>query len=360
MFSKEEYAIYSELIYDRILTNLPEKFWIDYWLLEKLKRKFQRYSPLQSYKAGFSKEYDPIYMQIKDENSRFAEAYLAIRANDNKFEAFQDYQRLLLEKWDGNPTRFPGFSEEYRAKLYEKLGLKGKYVCLHVRLYPDQGPYAYDPQKETDPRGIQKFENYIPVVELLTARGYQVLQMGTRDERRLPDICGYVDYANSDYQNIFNDLHLVSGCTFFIGSKSGPEMFAALFRKPILGLNYSCLNAMLEVPELRFYPKTVTDRSGRALPILEILNHEVYYSQSPDPYNQHGLRTVDLTPDELVEATKEMLKLVEDPATDWTHRTELQKEFRRIIRPEHLDLYKALGAPCDCYLRKVMLITRES
>lgn len=359
MFEKEEYAIYSEPIYDRILTKLPEKFWIDYWLLERLKRKFKRYNPLVFYRAGYSKERDPIYLQIRDKDSKFTQAYLGIRANDNKYEAFQDYQRLLIEKWDGNPTKFPGYSEVHRAELCERLGLKGKYVCLHIRLYPPQGLYAYDAEKDTDPRGVQKLENYIPVVELLTARGYQVVRMGTHDERRLPDICGYVDYANSGYQNILNDLYLVSGCVFFIGSKSGVECLAALFRKPVLGLNYVCLNSMLGVPELRFCPKTVINRSGRALSTSELLDHEVYYSQGAEAYNRSGLRTVDLTADELVEATEEMLQLVEDPATDWTQYTALQKEFRRMVRPEHLDLYKALGAPCDCYLRKAMLRTER-
>ena len=356
LFGEEEYTIYSESIYDRVLTNLPEKFWIDYWLLEKLKRKFRGYNPLAFYKAGYSKEQDPIYLQIKDKNSKFTQAYLHIRANDNKFEACQDYYRLLLE-WDGNPTRFPGFSKAYRAELQDRLGIQEKYVCLHIRLYSPQGLYAYDPKKETDPRGIQKLENYISVVELLTARGYQVVRMGTRDERRLPDICGYVDYANSGYQNILNDLYLVSGCVFFIGSKSGVECLTALFRKPVLGLNYVCLNSMLGVPELRFCPKAVIDRSGRALSISELLDHEVYYSQGAEAYNRSGLRTVDVTADELVEAAEEMLRLVEDSATDWTHYTELQKEFRRMVRPEHLDLYKALGTPCDCYLRKTMLRT---
>jgi len=355
MFRKEEYNIYSEPFYDRILIHLPGKSWMNYLLLGKLRQKFQEYNPLEFYKDEYSKECDPTYMQIKDKSSQLAQTYLWIRTHDNKFEAFQDYQRLLVEKWDGNPVKFPGFSEAHRAKLYERLGLKGKYICLHIRLYADKGPWVYSSDKETDPRGIQKLENYIAVVELLTSRGYHVVRMGTRDERKLPDIPGYVDYANSEHQNIINDLHLASGCEFFIVSKSGVDCFPALFRKPILGLNYVCLNSMLGVPELRFYPKTVIDRSGRALSILEILNHEVYYSQSADPYNQHGLRTVDLTEDELVEATEEMLELVEDPGIDWAHRTELQKKFSQMVRPEHLDLYNALGAPCNCYLRKAML-----
>lgn len=359
MFLREEFAIYSEAIYDRILRQMPEKFWIDYCLLGRLKRKFRRYSPLEFYKAGYSKESDPIYRQMENKNSRFALAYVANRANDNKFEAFQDYQRLLVENWNGNPAEFPGFNEAHRIELCKELGLNRKYVCLHIRLYEDQGPYAYDLEKETDPRGIQKLENYLPVVELLTKRGYQVVRMGARNERRLPDICGYVDYANFSLQNIVNDLYMVSGSAFFIGSKSGTDAFAALFRKPLLGLNYTCLNSMLGLPELRFCPKRIVDRSGRALSLSEMLNHEVYYSQGPEAYNNAGLRTVDLTSEELVEATEEMLRLVEDPATDWTCYTELQNEFRRLVRPEHLDLHEALGAPCDCYLRRVMPETKD-
>lgn len=331
---------------------------LNIYLNSHLRNKLKRlgYQPVSFFGSGYDETKDPIYVQMSDKTNQFAQAYVALnqRENFSRFGMVQHYWELFFKEEDHSPTRFPGFSISDRDRLLGRLGVSSKYVCLHIREYGEYFAAPYDPQRETDPRGIYRVENYIPLIEFLIGQGFHVVRMGSKPRRRFPDIPGLIDYASSDYQTFPNDLYISSSCSFFIACRSGVEGFPALFGRPVLGLNYTGLYNMLRVPRLRYVPKDVVDEDGKPLSLSELLSHEVFFAQFPEAFNRYKLRTVDLPPDVLLEAAREMVALVEDANTDWSRHTDVQRQFRKMIRPEHLDLYFAEGVPCDSYLRRVL------
>lgn len=103
------------------------------------------------------------------------------------------------------------------------------YVCVHVR----EGGYRSDPES---PRNASP-EDFFPAFEEIISRGGLVVRMGTKLMTPLPHLPGVIDYAFSDFQSTLMDAYLVSRCSFFVGTSSGPHTLALLFSKPLILTN---------------------------------------------------------------------------------------------------------------------------
>lgn len=369
LFEPSEYEFFPELYQSPWLTRTALRIaralepattrMMAHLLLEPIRKKVGAF---EFFKSGYSQFKDPIYMQIQDKQSPAARGYVQWRHTANTFNCCQDYMKLLTSQPPIPIEAMPGYRWSEQAALFVSLGITKPFVCVHMRPYANEGQYVYDPEKETDPRSIRSFEPYLHAIHYLTACGYQVVRMGIwREVRPIGEqlIPGYIDYASSPYQTPKNDLYLSAKCAFYISAKSGPEIIALAFRRPVLGINYNHFPMMFTTPEMRWYPRPMVDREGRQITIKELLNSEFYYSYSADAYNRARVRTGQISSAETLDAVKEFLPLVENPKTDWRARTPLQEQFRKLLRPEHLDLYLAQGSPLDCYLRtqKVMEVT---
>lgn len=363
-FGNIEYHIYSEPLYDllvgkfqklrAITSNFGRNMNIFICRELRVRLEGEGYTVVKTYETNYDESKDENFLAIKDKRGNFAKAYIELNKRDNKYLAMEKFWSLVFRNSSRDPESYPGYSQFEKDKLLTILGITRKYVCLHIREYDAFYGSKYNQFSETDPRSVRSIENYIPAIRFLIERGYQVVRVGYRSDNKFPQFDGFIDYSNSEFQNPKNDIYLCSSCSFFIGSKSGIGVLPFLFERPILGLNYTSLYNMLWIPELRYVFKTIVKKDGTIISLEEFLNHEVFFSQFADAYNRNGLKTVDLDSEIILEATKEVVTLVEDPLTEWTAYSDLQRRFREMIRPEHMELYRTKAVPCNCYLRRVM------
>lgn len=362
-FGNIECHIYSEPLYDLIVGTFPKLRSItsnfgrnlNIFICRELRVRLEGegYMVVKTYETNYDESKDENYLAIKEKRGNFAKAYIEVNKRDNKYLAMAKFWSLVSNS-SRDSKSYPGYSQCEKDNLLTTLGITRKYVCLHIREYGEFFSGKYNEAFETDPRAVHSIENYLPAIRFLVDKGYQVVRVGYKSANRLPQLDGFIDYSNSEFQNPKNDIYLCSDCAFFIGCKSGVEVLPFLFGRPILGLNYVGLYNLLGIPNLRYVPKGIVGSTRKALSLSEALNHETFFSQFADSYNRNGIKTEDLDSEMIVEATQEMVTLVEDPLTEWGAYTDLQRRFREMIRPEHMELYRTQSAPCNCYLRRVM------
>jgi putative glycosyltransferase (TIGR04372 family) len=131
--------------------------------------------------------------------------------------------------------------EEY-AKLLKKSGfdINKKFICLHIR----DGNYR-DDSNLVEHRNSSIAE-YLDAINYLTDLGYQVVRLGANVAEKIEmENSSVFDYAVSGIRSEGLDLFLISKCAFMVGTGSGLENVATLFRKPQVFLN---------LVEVRFLP----------------------------------------------------------------------------------------------------------
>jgi putative glycosyltransferase (TIGR04372 family) len=113
-----------------------------------------------------------------------------------------------------------------------------KYVCVNVR------DSAYHSDLVSDHRN-SSINDYEDAIIYLNELGYQVVRLGAKvnSELNFKDSMVF-DYAVSGIRSELLDLFLISKCDFHVGTGSGIDSVANLFRKPILYLNISEISLM--------------------------------------------------------------------------------------------------------------------
>ena len=104
-------------------------------------------------------------------------------------------------------------------RWFEPTSGLGKYVALQAFA----GSYDAANQKQLSPTRAQE------VVELIRARGYQVLQLGLPTEHRLDN----VTFIDRDFFGMVKDI---LGCKALVTTDSGPNWAASCYDHPTLGL----------------------------------------------------------------------------------------------------------------------------
>jgi len=151
----------------------------------------------------------------------------------------EEFSRESVEemKW---PQQYSQFSiptlldENVKKDLHTALHSMGVkpgawFVCIHIR----ESGYRNDPgsPRNGDPR------DFLPAIEEIIRRGGLVVRLGDKSMTPLPPLPGLVDYALSGFQSTLMDAFLVSECSFFVGTSSGPHALASLFGKTLILTN---------------------------------------------------------------------------------------------------------------------------
>lgn len=227
--------------------------------------------------------------------------------------------------------------------LYKKIDFSRNFVLLNI----NSKNYEHSTQNT---RRIVNFARYNKLIDFLIQKNFFVVLQGTQEQPIFRSRPGFFDYAHSAFQSIENDLLLFSKCYFFISSKSGSEMYSNFFDTPILGLNYTELTCMNENKKFRFYPKHIKNSSGKYLAWIDLLKDPIYFQIGRLDTNNKKYIFEEMTEDELISATTEFLSLIQSSGDKWLTYTKAQKEFKKSLRPYHLDLFLISGVPCDSYL----------
>lgn len=170
-----------------------------------------------------------------------------------------------------------------------------KIVCLHVR----DAKYRSDAGR----RGYRNAEinTYIPTIEYLIKKNYIVIRLGDNKKNKINySNPNFIDLEVHDY-----DISIIHNCSFFIGTLSGPLDTSYMFQKPTLLTNATSVFVG--------YPRSFRDRvifkkailNDKKISLYEFLNLPFKYHNYLE--NNHDLKLIDNSPDEILEATKEFL-----------------------------------------------------
>ncbi|MBI5448426.1 MAG: TIGR04372 family glycosyltransferase [Gammaproteobacteria bacterium] len=224
--------------------------------------------------------------------------------------------------------------EKKKARIMmEKFGvpIDASFVCILGRdaLYLEKQLPGRD-YSHHDYRNVD-INTYRESALFLAEQGYYVFRMGKYVKSAFDvDHPRIIDYANHPLRSDFMDIYLVSHCYFMMSCSSGMDSVAQLFRRPLLITNI-CL------PDIRgfyfwkiFIPKKIIDsRTKKLIPFKEVYK---VFIDAPlgrviDTLKKYGWELVDNSPEEILEATKEMLALLScsDEASCKPH--ELQEKF---------------------------------
>lgn len=283
--------------------------------------------------SSYIRYIDPYLSSIRDLNTSFVQAYMKTRTQlDSRYPLILDYFSLSLS----NPCK--------KSSVNQKDG----YVVFHL----NRKKYNVKSRVSNlvTRRGIQHPQRYNVLIDFLIEKGYQIVLYGRNEHSDFAPRKGFIDYSNSGNCSISNDIALFQNADFFISSKSGPELFGAIYDLPTLGLNYTEFCGMIPHSKLRYYPKHLKSlSSGSYVHWQDFLNSPSFFDVGSHSFS-NDIEYVDMREDEMVRAIEEFLPLAQNPNFDWSKPTALQAEFSRRLTPLHLDLYHCKALPCECFL----------
>lgn len=238
------------------------------------------------------------------------------------------YERRILR--EPVPVRLHAVAETEAVRQARAHGIQddARLVCMHTR----EGGYKHGqeiqdtkPEVGRDDRARNaRIESYLEAVTYLVQRGYTVVRLGdpTMNPLRHP---GVIDLATSPDRTNLLEVWCLLRSAFIIAGESAYVNLVYLTNTPILLVNATePISAYsIRAPGL-FLAKTVVDRrDGRRLTSIDLLSLE-YHRQLRDT---RRYVYVDNTPEEILEATREMLDWVEGR---WTE-SEAQRSYHDAI-----------------------------
>ena len=179
------------------------------------------------------------------------------------------------------------------------LDPEGWFVGLHVR---EGDPHWWSNAVDAVP------DTYVPMVEAVVAAGGTVVRMGSPTMTPLPVRRGCIDAAHLAERSPELDLVLWSQCRFFVGTPSGPLNVPHTFGRPSILTNMPPIGLDQGFERHLVLPKRIVRATGEGVPYAELLDGPFGWGISR---RHEGLdwTVVDNTPDELVDAAEEMLRL---------------------------------------------------
>ncbi|MBL8024240.1 MAG: TIGR04372 family glycosyltransferase [Elusimicrobia bacterium] len=214
----------------------------------------------------------------------------------------------------------------------EKMGVTpgSQFICFHARdsvylkmVYPDQD-CSYHDYRDCS------INNYIPAVEEMSRRGTFSIRMGAVVKESLktknPMIIDYPRLKRTEFLDIF----LSAYCRFFVGSGSGIDSVASVFRRPIAYTNIIPLElAPSQGPQDLFIPKklwlTRERRFLRFREIFQLANGTQYLRK--ETYARLGIEVVENSSNEIEALTREMDDRLLGKWRNTEEDEELQKRF---------------------------------
>lgn len=235
-----------------------------------------------------------------------------------------------LPKWLIPPARFtngsrdlsglfqraPGimeFAHDENARAHAWLSSLGwredePFVCLLVRdsAYLDAEPglagrenkWRYHDYRDAS------IENFISAAEWLAGQGVWVIRMGkTMATPMRSSNTKIIDYAFRDDRSDFLDVWLFANCSLCISTGTGPDLIAAIYRRPLVFIDYvPAVNAISWANALTA-PKPLTwQASNRRLTLGEMMSANFVRTQE---YVDHGISVNESSGQEVLEVVQE-------------------------------------------------------
>ncbi len=210
------------------------------------------------------------------------------------------------------------------------------FVCVHAREHGwckdllKQKHYSVSLEEH---RNVD-IRDYFPAIGYIRSKGGKVVRIGDPSMTRVKGVDGFIDYPFTKYWSLPMDLFIISRCRFFLGCCSGAIYFPPTFGKPTLITNFPGPAFTIRFPysNILFLTKHVVEKeSGRVLSLQEMFEGEGRRCIMNDAvkFEAMGFRWESNKPEDILEATKEMLYRIETDSFD-RKRTKEQELFHQL------------------------------
>ena len=266
------------------------------------------------------------------------------------FDYTQEIYRLNAQ-WASRPPLLALRPEDitWGREMLGSLGLPPDawFVCVHAR-EPGFSPQddVMSRYRNSDPEAL------IPALKEIVKRGGWCVRMGDSTTRPLPPLPGVIDYAHHPLRSARLDVVLCAKARFFLGNSSGLALVSSVFGRPSLLVNMVPMSGFGILAADRMIPKLYWDtRKKRLLRFEEILGTPAASYRFATQYERTGIELRQNSPDEVLDATVEMLdtlagRYVPSAEDEWR-----QRSFMSLLRPNDFG-YGTASRVGAAFLRK--------
>jgi len=238
-------------------------------------------------------------------------------------------------------------SDTEKDKCFDILRKSGfdasaKYVCISVR----DGAYHND--STLCAHRNSSINDYIGTMSYLMKLGYQVVRIGAKSKESVNINNSLVfDYSNSGIRTELLDLFLISECEFLVGTGTGVETVANLFRVPKVVVNISEIGFLpwYQLDEIVIFKKYM-DEDGEIIPLSTVYKKGWHKFTLAKQFEDVSIELVNNTTKEINSVILEMHSRLNGEWKEGGDEQGLQDNFRKLFPQEpYLGAIKArIGA----------------
>ena len=173
-------------------------------------------------------------------------------------------------------------------------------------------------------------QNFSLAANALTAKNIYVFRMGAKVEGEFgKDNSKIVDYSNLPFRTELMDIFLAINCLFGISCGTGSSHVSVMFRKPMLDLNANLHHLMTYMKDSVLLSKHYySEEKKRNLSLNEILDYEEVSVRHRDKLDEYKIKINDCSPEEIKDATMELLDRIEGNFLITDEINKLQENFK--------------------------------
>jgi putative glycosyltransferase (TIGR04372 family) len=173
-------------------------------------------------------------------------------------------------------------------------------------------------------------KTYLPAMKWLADQGVWVLRMGKTMNNRITLVHDkIIDYAFDQNKSDLLDIWLFSNCNAIVTTSSGLDILGAVYKIPILQINFLPLHHLFSFSAGMILPKKLLWREKKSyLSISEMLNNGFLKS---DEYLNSGIKIIDLTEQEILECIKNFWNVFNDEIKLEDSHKDLNEKFWKIL-----------------------------
>lgn len=246
----------------------------------------------------------------------------------------------------------PKSHENIMEARLEALGVPkdGWFVCAHARehgwlrdmnAYESKLPAGYRHEQE-DHRNVD-IEDYFLAFDHIRSMGGTVVRVGDPSMKPVTGMSGVIDYPFTEQWSMLMDLYLVSKCRFVLGCQSGFASFPVAFDTPVLITNFTAIANTARFPysnNIFLFMQMLEHESGKRLDMEHIYDPRLSTMSNSFQFDALGYRCQTNTPEDILEATKEMLNLIENDSFNHPRSTE-----QELFHQKRLDTLDRISSP---------------
>ena len=238
--------------------------------------------------------------------------------NSNYPKKIQSINKLIkFNQWEINDCR----------NRLKKIGIKNKFICLHVR---DSFYLKKNQNQKWKSNSFRdcKIINYKKLINFFINKGYYVVRMGYKHQNKISiKNSKFIHYNLSEFKNDMMDFYLAKECEFIIGTSSGWENIPLAYKKKALLTNVPNF-ARADWTSNRYYLFKKFSRKKHILNLREALELKLAYASSDLAIKEYkNIKVIENTPTELLLAAHEFYKIMIQGKNVITHHKNLNASF---------------------------------